>query len=460
GSPTLAGAVNSIRVGQIEIPTAEQGALAVYYHHDDTNLYVSAAQLLEPTQLASLRPLIEGHIVLVGATATGLLDTRVSSLGESLPGVAVHAQALEQVMSGQFLSRPEWVADFEMVLVAAAGLAFSILAGLWRPLPLIGALLATLAALAGLTSWFFLTQNLLFDFTFPFTALVAVFLVTLAFKLLVTERHGRALRTAFSRYVASPVLEQIERNPQTLKLGGEQREVTVMFADIKNFTPLTEKLPPKELVSCVNRILQASTAAILARNGTLDKYIGDAVMAFWNAPVEMQDHQYQAALAALDIHKAVAALNADPLFAAPLKARNLWPISLRIGLASGPATVGNMGSRDRFDYSVLGETVNTAARAEAACKEVAADTLLAGALIGKSATLATLDAGKRQFRGAGQLRQCHAIFSAEKDEEHRLADMTLYGFQSGTRMIQPPHGEAYARFFAALPQRRADYGMK
>ncbi|MDE2385970.1 MAG: CHASE2 domain-containing protein, partial [Alphaproteobacteria bacterium] len=144
GSPTLAGAVNSIRVGQIEIPTAEQGALAVYYHHDDPNLYVSAAQLLDPSQLASLRPLIEGHIVLVGATATGLLDTRVSSLGESLPGVAVHAQALEQVLSGQFLSRPEWVADFEMVLVAAAGLAFSILAGLWRPLPLIGALLATL----------------------------------------------------------------------------------------------------------------------------------------------------------------------------------------------------------------------------------------------------------------------------------------------------------------------------
>jgi adenylate cyclase len=460
GSNTLAGTVNSLRVGTLEIPTSEQATLALYYHKDDPGLYISAHQVLDTAQQENLRALVKGHIVFIGATATGLLDTRISSLGEALPGVAVHAQAVEQILSGQFLSRPEWITSLELASVAISGVMLSLAAALMRPLRLFALFGLLACGLAALSLLAFLNEGLLLDFTFPIAATSMILLATLAFKLLVTEREGRALRSAFGHYVAAPVLAQIEENPAALALGGEQREVTVMFADIKNFTPLTEKLPPEELVPLVNRVLETCTKAILAENGTLDKYIGDAVMAFWNAPVTVPDHQYHAARAALKIQHDLAALNADKTFAKPLKEKGLWPIGLRIGLASGPATVGNMGSQERFDYSVLGETVNTAARAEAACKDVRADILLAGHIIGKTNELSTLDAGKCLFKGATQRKQCFAIFGQQKDEEHRLADMSLHGFQSGTRTLQATHDEAYRTFLDGLPQRRQDYGFK
>jgi adenylate cyclase len=218
------------------------------------------------------------------------------------------------------------------------------------------------------------------------------------------------LRNAFAHYVAGPVLADIERNPQALKLGGEQREITVMFADIRNFTPMSEKLKPDELVSRINTILTACTEAVISENGTLDKYIGDAVMAFWNAPLPVEEHQYRAACAALKIQDELERLNRDESFSSSLKQAGLWPISIRIGLASGPATVGNMGSANRFDYSALGETVNIAARAEQACKEVEADIILAGPLLGKTEDLACLDAGRITMRGKGGRISAHAIF--------------------------------------------------
>jgi adenylate cyclase len=456
-SPTTADAITSIRVGQVEIPTSEQGSLPIYYRHDAPDLYVSAAQLLRDGSLDALRPRIEGHIVLIGTSATGLLDTRTSSLGEAIPGVSVHAQALEQILSGQFLHRPEGAAGAEFLFVALAGLLFSTLANRLKPWPLLATLLTALLSLAAITMFCFVQFGLLIDFTFPLMACVTIFLVTLAFKLLVTDRQGRMLRNAFAHYVAGPVLADIERNPQALKLGGEQREITVMFADIRNFTPMSEKLKPDELVSRINTILTACTEAVISENGTLDKYIGDAVMAFWNAPLPVEEHQYRAACAALKIQDELERLNKDENFSSPLKQAGLWPISIRIGLASGPATVGNMGSANRFDYSALGETVNIAARAEQACKEIEADIILAGPLFGRTQDLACLDAGRITMRGKGGRISAHAIFGMHKDEAFKQADMGLYAFQSGTRMHVPRLPEAYQRFIAHLPARKADY---
>ena len=407
--------INSIRVGDIEIPTSEHGLFPIYYHADNPALYVSAADLLNPAAFEALRPKIEGNIVLIGTSATGLLDTRSSSLGEPIPGVSVHAQALEQILSGQFLSRPEWVAGAEFWFVAFAGVLISGLTNIMRPLPLLCTFGAVVLSWATAVVFAFKSAGLLLDFTFPFLAIFATFLSALAFKLLITDKQGRTLRNAFSLYVAPSILNEIENNPSSLKLGGEQRDITVMFVDIENFTRMSETLKPEWLVALVNQILTTCTNAILAERGTIDKYIGDAVMAFWNAPVTIVDHQYHAALAALDIQNKIGKLAVATATAEHLKAENLWPISVRIGLASGPATVGNMGSAERFDYSVLGATVNMAARAEAACKEIGCNITLVGELSGKSQTLATLDAGRLSLRGKATKLQAHAIFGSQKD---------------------------------------------
>ena len=182
-----------------------------------------------------------------------------------------------------------------------------------------------------------------------------------------------------------------------------------MFVDIENFTPLSEKLKPEELVHVINLLLDVCSKAILAEKGTIDKYIGDAVMAFWNAPVTITDHQYHAARAALGIRHAVASLNKQPELAVLLKRNGAVPLAVRVGLASGPACVGNMGSSERFDYSVLGETVNIASRAEGICKRIDHDITIAGAISERTATLANLFAGKVPMKGKSQLQPIHAL---------------------------------------------------
>ncbi len=457
GSDQLTNAINSIRVGGIEIPTSEQGLMQVYYRHADPAMMVSAAQVLDPQRLESFRDRIAGHIVLIGTSATGLLDTRVSSLGESIPGVTVHAQALEQILSSQFLTRPQWAETVEILFIAMTALVFAILALYLRPVDMIGSFVLMLVFAIGAVAYAFKTQGLMIDATYSVLAAILTFLSSLAFKLLVADRQGRVLRSAFGRYVAGSVLHEIERNPKALTLGGEMRDITVMFVDIRNFTPLTQTLPPADLVHVVNTVLGHCTDAVLSESGTLDKYVGDGLMAFWNAPVTVTEHQRRAAVAAIKIQGEIRALNAKEDFAAILKPRGLWPVGVRVGLSSGPATVGNMGSLERFDYSALGETVNAGARAEAACKHVDTDILIAGDILGTTAELAILPAGKLALKGISGRVMCHAVFGIERDAAFQATAEALAAFHAGKPGSAPPDHSAYARFLAQLEHRREDY---
>ena len=408
-SPRIEDAISSIRIGDFDIPVSEQGQLAVYYSHNSPALYVSAADVLDEKKFTALAPRIAGHIILVGTSATGLLDTRTSSLGEAVPGVSVHAQALQQIMSGQFLSRPEWAAGAEFATIILAGLAFGIGAALLRPWQSLIALLLFIVLMASASLYAFRAMGILLDATFPIAAFLATFLAGTALRLLVTDREGRQLRRAFGLYVAPGVLAEIEKSPEKLKLGGQLRDVTVMFVDIANFTPMSQKLGPEQLVQLVNEILTACSTAILGHQGTIDKFIGDAVMAFWNAPVDQADHQSMACHSALDIQKEIAALNANPLIKARLQDAGLPPVAVRVGLASGEALVGNVGSTTRFDYSVIGETVNTAARAESACKELGCHIALAGEPVGKTTSLVLKDMGEVHLKGLAKPKQIWAV---------------------------------------------------
>ena len=415
-APDTENAIESIRIGELEIPVSEQGFFPVYFRADDPELYVSSADLLDPEKAEVLRAKIEGHIVFIGTSAVGLLDVRTTTLGEPVAGVSVHAQATEQILQGMFLTRPEWLVALELAGTAFLGMVIAAAAAYVRPLTTMIIAAISMAVVVTTNALAFRTFGFLVDGTFPAFALLITSLAGIAWRLIVTDKDGRQMRHLFGHYVAPSVMAHIESNPQNLKLGGEVREVTVMFLDIENFTPLSEKLSPEELVQTVNGLWNVCTAAILAQQGTIDKFIGDAVMAFWNAPVNVDNHQCRAAKAALDIRQRVASYNENPTVRALLNERGIVPIAVRVGLASGPACVGNMGSEDRFDYSVLGETVNTAARTEATCKRIGHDILIAGKLHDATQNLAILPAGHANMKGISHPEPIYVVLGDETEK--------------------------------------------
>ncbi len=464
GSTSADPAIESIRVGSFEIPTSDQGQVQIYFKPTDASLFISASDVLSTQQRESLRSRISGHIVLIGTSAVGLLDMRTSALGEALPGVAVHAQVLEQIMSGAFLSRPDWIIGLELLGVGVLGCLLTLMTMTVKPLLNLSSSMFVFLALAGIVALAFRNYGLLIDFTFPALALAATFITATAYKLLVVDRQGRQLRRAFSHYVAPSILAEIEKNPAALNLGGELRDVTVMFVDIENFTPLSEKLAPEVLVQTVNTVLETCSTAILAEGGTIDKYIGDAVMAFWNAPIPVAHHQYKAALAAINIQAAITALNATSNVPATLKAIDQWPLSVRIGFASGPCTVGNMGSSQRFDYSVLGEAVNTAARAEQACKHIGHNIILAGPPTVKTSSLAMLSAGNIVMKGHTSSCPVFAIMGDETSAGSAEFQKMKQEFLSALPHLTPAKVNtlmktypAFRSFFGSLSNRKQDF---
>ena len=392
-------ATTAIRVGAFEVPTTGAGELRVRFGRDVPARYVSAATLLSDREDPRLRSLIEGHMVLVGTSAAGLLDTRATPLAETVPGVSIHAQALEQILAGDYLRRPDWADPFECAWVLVLAVVVTVAAVLGSP---VGALLfgGAAAAVTGLGAWLaFRGDGLLVDPLFPSAAGLFVYLVLISFRYFVSDRERRFVRQAFSRYVAPSYLQQIERNPMLLRLGGEEREVTVVFLDIRNFTALSEQLSPRAVVELLNVLFDRVGKDILAEGGTIDKYIGDSIMAFWNAPISSPDHAARACRAALRIRETLERLNESDAFGLRRRPDPMPPLAVRIGLNTGPALVGNMGSEARFNYSAVGDTVNVASRVEQQAKPLSFDIVVAEPVTKAAPGFAYLEAGTLELRG-------------------------------------------------------------
>jgi adenylate cyclase len=222
------------------------------------------------------------------------------------------------------------------------------------------------------TSWFFFSQHLLLiDFTYPLLSTTAIYLTLIFFSFVREQAQRRQIRSAFGQYLSPALVEQLALAPEKLKLGGEEREMTIMFSDVRGFTTISEsfKHDPQGLTRLMNRFLTPLTNAILARKGTIDKYMGDAIMAFWNAPLDDKEHQLNACEAALDMLERIDGLNEVRKAEAEEGGPPYIPINVGVGLNTGTCVVGNMGSDLRFDYSVLGDSVNLASRLEGQSKE-------------------------------------------------------------------------------------------
>ena len=383
--------VNAVKCGAFEIATGASGDIRPRYRHHVPERDISAAAVLRGEVE---RKEIEGRIVFVGAVAAGLGDIRATPLEAAIPGVDVHAQIIESIASGALLSRPDWAAGAE---VFAAAAVFAVAAGLLyvaQPL-LSGALgLAAAAALFAGSFYLFERQGLLLDPAFPSLAGLGAYLVGAVALWRIEQTSKRQIRRAFGKFVAPAVVDRLAENPERLVLGGETRELTVLFSDLRDFSTLSEGMSAQELTRFMNGYLTPMTDAILECEGTVDKYMGDAILAFWNAPLDVPDHPRKALKAALAMREALAVFNAARAQEARAPGQAHRIAAMGLGLHCGPCSVGNMGSARRFDYSILGDTANLASRLEGVCKLLKIEIVASQAVRSATPDFAWLDLGR------------------------------------------------------------------
>ncbi|MGQ0677086.1 MAG: CHASE2 domain-containing protein [Rhodospirillales bacterium] len=359
--------LSSLKIGGFTVPTDEHGSLVAYYAGRQAQRYVPGWKVMagaaDPKE-------IEGRIVFIGTSAAGLMDLRSSPMDIVLPGVEAHVEAVEQIVAGSYLERPDWATGAEAVLMMILGTALAVL------IPLVGAAgsagvgALAVTAICGVSWYAFTRLHLLLDPAFPSFVAMAVYTAQSLINYLQSETERRQVRAAFRQYMSPALVEQLAANPEKLKLGGETKEMTILFCDVRGFTSISERFKenPQGLTDLINRLLTPLTDVILSRSGTIDKYMGDAIMAFWNAPLDVPDHAGQGVNAALEMFVAMDAFNERRRKKAESAGVGFKPLAVGIGVNTGDCVVGNMGSQQRFDYSVLGDSVNLASRLESQSK--------------------------------------------------------------------------------------------
>jgi len=388
GSGSLSGGradgdVVSLKVGDFEVPTTESGALWIHYTPPVPERTVPAWQILSgaltPQQLEQA---FAGQIVFVGAGAIGLRDLVSTPLQDRELGVMIHAQAAEQMILGKFLIRPDWAVGLERVLVLLLGGLLLLL------LPRLGAargaalgLVFAAATLGG--SWYaFAAHRFLLDPTWPMLAVLVTYGTETASTYYREERRRSYIHSAFDRYLSPELVRRIAADPGQLELGGEERQMSVLFLDIRNFSRLSEQLEPQQIVRLLIAFMTPMCDILLARKATIDKFMGDAILAFWNAPLDDPDQYENAARAALDMVAEIGRLNREMPRTTTTRGDAVWPgdVAIGIGLNAGPCCVGNMGSAQRLSYSLIGDTVNLASRIEGLSKFYGVSIVIGSAL--------------------------------------------------------------------------------
>ncbi len=360
----------------LKLPTDANGRVWPYFSKSDKSKYVSAKDVLNGTADPAL---IKGKLTIIGTSAAGLLDIRATPVDPVIPGVEIHVQLIETAMHNLFLSRPNYFIAAELSLILFGGLVIIIL------VPWVGAKWGMLAFMmvaggAAATSWYLfagidvsmiglkLPGRMLFDAGYAIISILFMYMTLTYTSYAREEASRRQTRDAFSKYLSPDMVSRVAENPGELKLGGELRELTLLFCDVRGFTTISEQFDAVGLTSLINKLLTPLTNVILSHQGTVDKYMGDCIMAFWNAPMDDDDHIHHGCISALEMLAEMGPLN-DRLEAEAIEeGRKHIPLKVGLGLNTGECVVGNMGSDQRFDYSVLGDTVNLAARLEGQSK--------------------------------------------------------------------------------------------
>ncbi len=351
-----------VAVGDLELPTDEVGRLLVNYRGPaQTFPHFPVADILDGETPADA---FKDKIVLVGPTAVGIYDLRVTPFDSVFPGVEIHANVMDNILHKDFLVRPNWTVIYDLASIVFIGLVLGL------ALPRLSAFTGPLLGIGLLSVWtaanyYFFLRGIWVNIIYPVMTLILVYTAITIFRYMTEEREKKKIKGAFSSYVNPSVVQELLKNPDMLKLGGDKRIATVLFSDIRGFTTISEKLDPEDLVSLLNRYLTAMTDLVFKYDGLLDKYIGDAIMAVWGAPLSQPEHAFLACRTSLEMLSELDKLRQELVAENP----DVPYLDIGIGVNSGPMVVGNMGSQSRMDYTAMGDSVNLGSRLEGANKQ-------------------------------------------------------------------------------------------
>ncbi|MBN2498175.1 MAG: adenylate/guanylate cyclase domain-containing protein [Deltaproteobacteria bacterium] len=432
----------------ISVPVEEGGDFRLkFYGGEKTFRYISAGDLIRGDEQACRD--VEGKIALVGATTTGIYDRRPTPFGHSVPGVELHATAVENVIRRDFLARPYDLGLLEALFMLGLGILLSWFLTRFR---LTSGLVVVLVFIA---AWLLVDFFIVFPRGFwihqiaQLSHLMVLFLAIAVYRYATEEREKSKIRHAFQFYLSKDVIDNVLQDTSKLKLGGERRELTVLFSDIRGFTTISEALAPDVLTELLNEYLTPMTELVFDYRGTLDKYMGDAIMAIYGAPVPFEDHARAACYTALEMMAKLAALGEQ------WRSRGLPEIDIGIGVNTGLMSVGNMGSARRFDYTVMGDNVNLGSRLEGSNKQYGTHIIISQftrTAIGEHFTCRELDLvavkGKKE-----PVRIFELVHSGPRQGER---DAWIGRFESALGLYRQRSWAEAEAAFAALAAERGD----
>lgn len=435
--------VQEIRIGDLIAPTTPGGEIWLHYSRPVQDRFIPAWKVLAG-QVP--REQVEGRIVLIGASAQGLMDLRFNSLGQVTPGVDVHAQAIEQILEGSCLRRPAWAGAIEALVIVIGGLLIALAALGASALVSAGVTLLILVMTGG-AAWFcFARFGLLLDPVTPGLALMLPFLLGSLIHHRLTEKRQRWIREAFSRYVSPNRVAYLVSHPDQLELGGKRQECSFVFTDLAGFTSLMETLDPAKAVAVLNAYLDRMITIAFSHGGTLDRIVGDSVAIMFSAPVVQPDHCSRALACALEMHAFAASYSRE------LHAENIPFGQTRIGIHTGEVIVGNFGGATMFDYRALGDTVNTASRLEGANKYLGTLICLSEATLAGCPGAAVRPVGILQLKGKAKPLRVYEPITKPADITTKQDRDTAY--EEAYDLLQkkdPQAGAAFERLAAKRP---------
>lgn len=445
--------ITHVRVGRIVIPTDNVGRIWLWDTGPVPQRRVPAWKIMtgefDPAHIA-------GNVVFLGSSAAGLYDLHPTPLRSAISGTEAQVQLVEQMLAQDFLHRPDWADGAELILLVFVGLILAIatvrLGAGWS-----AALTTAIVAFACGLSWYLFTkQGFLLDPVYPAATGFAVYTGSSLMGYLRTESERRQVRNAFSRYMSPVMVERLARDPGQLRLGGETRELTLLFCDLRGFTTISEEYDAEALTSLVNRFLTPITRITLEHGGTIDKYMGDAMMAFWNAPLDNEHHAVDAAKAALLIRDCLAPLNAELAAEAAAQGREPRPLKVGIGLNTGKACVGNMGSEQRFDYSALGDEVNLASRLEGLSKQYGVDIVIGSRTCAALRDFTTIELDRIRVVGKTAPVTVHGLLGNGQLKQNPDIEA---GLQQHKRMLKAYRAQDWSRAEILLSICRAQFAL-
>ncbi len=434
------GGITSMKIGKTIIPLERNGAMLINYRGPSyTFPFISAGHVLEDKIAPDA---LRNKVIFLGSSAAGLMDIRVSPLAEVFPGVEVNATVADNILAQDFIRRPDWVPGMEFLIICLWGLITTVFIG-WAG----AGLTLAITLFLGIGAWVGGLATLKYEQIwvsplFPLMVLVVNFSFLNLLKFWFSERKKRFYRSAFSKYVSKAVVDQISDSPDKMSLAGEEKEMTIMFTDIRSFTTISENLSPTQVTDLLHDYFTPVTRSIINNQGTLDKFIGDAVMCFWNAPLDVEGHPDLGVKTGFEMLASLIELNKT------FKTKYGIEIDIGIGLHTGDCRVGNMGSSDLFDYTIIGDNVNLTSRLEGLTKFYGVKLMISESL-------------KQHLKGAYRFQELDrvrvkgksepvAIFTVFSQDDPMVSDEELAAWQKGLDLYKKQAFDQAKEIFSKL----------